>query len=201
MSLRHIPGLVLLTLLLNPAVSLGAQSRPWAAGLELGYSAFSGGATNPLGAVALPSNRVAFTAVGTRELGQWWLRLEAGYAPGHLAARDSASTIEITQLETSMPRTRIEPMVGRSVAGMGSGALVVYLGPTLDWWRLDGFTRFTIGGEARLALQAPLGRLVLENYVGFGLAPHPFPSEDLDPAITTHTLETLALGLSLRLRF
>ena len=39
---------------------------------------------------------------------------------------------------------------------------------------------------------------MLENYIGFGLAPQPFPAEELDPAITTHTLETLVLGLSLR---
>jgi hypothetical protein len=200
MPIRRALSLLLFALASNPAARLEGQSRPWAAGLELGYNAFAGGATDPKGSKALPSDRFAFAALGTRELGEWWLRLEVAYASGHLAARDSGSTIEVTQLATSMPRTRIEPLVGRSVARMGNGALLFYLGPTLDWWRLDGFTRFTVGGEARLAVQAPLGRVVLENYIGFGLAPQPFPAEELDPAITTHTLQTLALGLSLRVR-
>ncbi len=200
MPVRRVLSLIVLALASNTATSLEGQSRPWAAGLELSYNAFAGGATGPQGSKAFPSDRFAYAVVGSRELGAWLLRLEAGYAPGHLAARDSGATVEITQLTTSMPRTRIEPLVGRSVARMGNGALLLYLGPTLDWWRLDGFTRFTIGGEARLALQAPLGRLVLENYIGFGLAPQPFPAEELDPTITTHTLQTFTLGLSLRVR-
>ncbi|MFI5209929.1 MAG: hypothetical protein ACHQ2E_05750 [Gemmatimonadales bacterium] len=182
------------------ADGVSAQGRPWAAGLQAAWNGFSGGATDSLESRVLPSDRFGFSALGTRELGEWVLRLELSVAPGHLAGSDSGSTVELVQLKTSMPRYRIEPLVGRKLANLGEGAVVLYLGPTLDWWRLEGFTRFTIGGEVRLALQAPLGRLVLENYIGFGLAPQPFPSEELDPAITTHTLETLALGLSLRVR-
>jgi hypothetical protein len=100
-----------------------------------------------------------------------------------------------------MPRYRFEPLVGRSIVPIGAGGLVFYAGATLDWWRLDEETRFTLGGEARLALQAPLGRLVLENYLGFGIAPQPYPPVELTPDLTTHPTETVALGFSLRYRF
>lgn len=186
---------------LNPAAGLEAQERPWAAGLEVSYNAFAGGATDTEESRVLPTNRFGLTALGTWSAKLWILRLEAGFAPGHLAGRDSGSTIELVQLGTSMPRYRIEPLIGWTATRLGDGALVLYLGTTLDWWRLDGYTRFTIGGEARLALQAPLGRVLLESYIGFGLAPQPFPAEELDTTITTHTLETLALGVSLRYRF
>jgi hypothetical protein len=204
MSVRralHLLVLAIAAQALNPVGRLEAQERPWAAGLEINYNAFAGGASDTEESRVLPTNRFGLTALGTWSAKQWILRLEAGFAPGHIAARDSGSTIELVQLGSSMPRYRIEPLIGRTVTRAGAGVLVVYLGPTLDRWSLDAYTRFTIGGEVRLSLQAPLGRVLLENYIGFGLAPHPFPAEELDPTITTHTLETLALGVSLRYRF
>jgi hypothetical protein len=201
---RSVTGLILVALLYDWAATpprLSAQARPWSAGVEAAWNGFSGGVTNQAGSRILPSNRFAFSAIGARELGRWQLRLEAGVAGGHLVGRDSASTVELARRDTGMSRYRIEPLVGREVAGLGSGSLLVSLGPTLDWWRLEGNTRFTIGGEIRVAVQAPLGRVLLENYLGLGIAPQPFPTVELAPDVTTHTLSTLALGLSLRWRF
>ena len=61
------------------------------------------------------------------------LRLEVGVARGHLAGSDSGSTIELVQLKTSMPRYRIEPLVGQiDCRNRGREALVLYLEPD-DW--------------------------------------------------------------------
>jgi len=203
MSMPRPTSLLVIALAISahrPATGLEAQDRPWAAGLQVSYNAFAGGATNTEESRVLPTNRFGLTALGSWSANRWVLRLEAGIARGHLVGRDSSSTIELVQLGTSMPRYRIEPLMGWRMTPVGAGALLLYLGPTLDWWRLDGYTRFTIGGEVRLALQAPLGRLLLENYIGYGLAPQPFPAQALDPTIATHALQTLALGLSLRVR-
>lgn len=198
LRLRFLAILVLAPAAIRP---LAAQSRPWAAGLEFGYNIFAGGVTDPQESRVLPSDRFDLTVLGAREIGPWALRMEVGFAPGHLTGQDSGSTLEVTRLDTSLPRYRIEPMVGRSIVQIGSGRLMLYVGPTLDWWRLDGETRFTVGGEGRLAIQAPLGRLVLEDYLGFGIAPQPYPPGELTPDLTTHPTETLALGFSLRYRF
>ena len=185
---------------IDPNHRLQAQERPWSVGVEGTYNSFSGGATDQSGSRILPTDRFGFSVLGARALGPWLLRMEVGMATGHIVGSDSGSTVELTRLTTSMPRYRIEPLGGRLVTGLGSGGLFVYVGPTLDWWRLDGYTRFTLGGEARLAVQAPLGRFVLENYVGVGIAPQPFPPADLTPEITTQSLVTFTLGLSLRYR-
>ena len=190
-----------LVLISSPLNALFAQSDGWTIGLFTAYSGFSGGARDPSGIVVEPNTRLEFGATATRSLGAWRLEGNLAWAPGHLITRDSTGQLlQLEFLAQDLPRYRAALLVGLRLTALGQGELLFLAGPTFDIWNGAGETRTRFGGQLRLALEAPLGPLRLQNYLGYSLSGSLFNASEFPPEIARTAQQVLSLGVEVRLR-
>jgi len=181
-----------------PPAALEAQ---WSLGALAVYSDFKGGARDPSGLTLEPSSRFEFGIGAARDIGRWQLQFELGWAPGHLSSRDSTGeTLQLDVLAEGLPRYRATALFGRQLTALGAGRLSLMAGPTLDLWQGDGDTRPRVGGQVRLVLEAPLGRLLLQNYLGYSLSGSPFNASEFTSDIARPALQAISLGVEIRMR-
>jgi hypothetical protein len=145
-----------------------------------------------------PSSRSAVHAFAERTLGRWGVAVEAGWAGGHLQAGNDALSIE--DRTASVSRYRAAVGLGREVARLGLGTIVLAMGPTLDVWNVSGNARTRAGLEGRLAVRVPLGAVVLENRIGVGFSSNPITADDIGEPAEFRALRAVFVGMGLRVR-
>lgn len=193
--------LTILLLLLAPPGPVHAQTGGWALGVMTAYSDFWGGVRQTSGITFEPSSRLEFGVSAMRTFQAWQVEAEVSYAPGHLSSRDSTGkALQIDLIGESFPRLRIAPLIGFRLVAVGEGRLAFKVGPTFDLWHENDKLRPRFGGQARLVLEAPVGGLVLEDYLGYSLSGSPFDESELSPGLTRTTLQAISLGVEIRLR-
>lgn len=202
--MRLHPTLLLSLLAATPP--LVAQVPPRGSGWSLGI----GAETVRFGHVALsqaapgvaaevrPSARSAFHASVGRGIGSWGLRLEVGWAGGHLEAGNDALSIQDRTAEVS--RYRLAIGFERRVAAAGPGTVVASVAPALDLWSVAGDSRVRAGAEGRLILRIPLGAVELENRLGVGLSGNPIEVGDVGEVSDLRGLRSVMVGVGLRFR-
>jgi hypothetical protein len=199
----HVRRAILAVLFLGTSgvQSLPAQADGWSLGLTGSYSDFRGGARDGTGVTFEPSTRLDIGASAARQFGVWQVEAALSWAPGHLSSRDSTGQVaQLDFLGESFPRVRVAPLIGRRLAAIGEGQLALLLGPTVDLWHQDDQVRSRFGGQARLALQAPLGGLVVQNFVAYSISGSPFNESELPPGVGRENLQAISLGVEIRLR-
>lgn len=191
----------LLALKFVAATPLRAQSHPWSLGASAVYSDFRGGLQDPGGITFEPSSRFEIGAVAARWWTGWGVQFEAGWANGHLSSRDSTGDqLQLDALSAGFDRIRGSVLAGIRILAVGQGSISVLVGPTFDVWHGDDKWRPRLGGQARLALTAPVGRLLLENYLGYSLSGSPFDDDESPPGFERTTLHAISVGIELRWR-
>ena len=105
----------------------------------------------------------------------------------------------VTQ-SSRLPRYRAALLIGLRLTTLGQGELLFLAGPTFDIWNGAGETRTRFGGQLRLALEAPLGPLRLQNYLGYSLSGSLFNASEFPPEIARTAQQVLSLGVEVRLR-
>ncbi len=203
--MRKLWKLLIALALSAPALTgtLTAQQAPggWVLRFEVTRDAFTGASRDTTAVPGVnidigPAPRAAFDVGLSRELGAWEIGLAAGYASGGLRATTDATIID--DRTGNVARFRAALVVGRRVARLGSAALYITAGPSVDHWRSDGIgNRTTIGGRGGLTVRFPLGPLSLENSVRFGLSGSPFKAAHLPPEAEVRALHTWSVGVGL----
>ncbi|MEO8032358.1 MAG: hypothetical protein ABJC74_04505 [Gemmatimonadota bacterium] len=192
---------IALMMALVATTPLAAQRSAWSLGLTGAFSDFRGGARDPGGISVEPSSRPELGLVLGSSTPRWWFDLSLTWAPGHLSTRDSTGeAIQVDILRESFPRLRIGPLLGRTVVGIGQGALAIQAGPLFDLWSGDDTIRPRFGGQLRLVLEAPLGALLLRNYLGWSVEGSPFNESEFGPTIRRPAVQALSAGIELRLK-
>jgi hypothetical protein len=124
-----------------------------------------------------PTARLGVHLGLSRSLGAWEADIGAEYAGGQVEAYNAA--LKIVDRTAPITRYRIGDAVGRRLIGAGAGYFAVLLGPTVDMWAVDGEHRVRVGGEVRVALRLPLGKVELENRITVGLSASPIEADDV----------------------
>jgi hypothetical protein len=200
---RH---LLILLVIGVPSAALAQSPRaaPWAGGwwLALGaegvrFSAIASSTDGPPDAAAhlRPSRRTGVHLALAKGLGSWRAQLEAGWAQGGAEAGNESLAVRDKSLDLS--RYRLAPGVERRVVVVGTGELALALAATFDLWRADGNTRPRVGGEGRVALRLPLGRVALENRLTAGVSGSPLDAEDVGEGFERTALSWLGFGVAL----
>lgn len=145
-----------------------------------------------------PSARPAVHLAIGRGVGPWGLELEAGWAGGHVEIGNEVVSVQDRQADVS--RYRVALAIARRIASTGSGFIEAALAPTLDVWSVQGDGRARAGAEGRLILRALLGAIELENRLSAGLSGSPIVAEDIGEVSDLRGLQTLSVGIGLRLR-
>ncbi len=180
---------------------LRAQSHRWSLGATAVYSDFRGGLRDPGGITFEPSSRFEVGVVTARMWSGWGLQFEAGWANGHLSSRDSTGDqLQLDALGAGFDRIRGSVLAGIRILAVGEGSISVLAGPTFDVWHADDKWRPRLGAQARLALTAPVGSLLLENYLGYSLSGSPFDDDEVPPGFERTTLKAISVGIELRWR-
>lgn len=193
--------LIILVLAIGPAHSSSAQASGWSLGVVAGYSDFRGGVRDADGVTIEPSSRLEFGLSVARGFDAWQLEADVKWAPGHFSSRDSTGqTLQIDLLGESFPQLRLAPLIGRRLAAIGEGRVALLLGPTFDLWHADDRLRPRLGGQLRLALEAPVGGLLVQNFVAYSISGSPFDASELPPDVIRSTLQAFSLGVAIRLR-
>jgi len=195
---NHLLGLALMVAI-TPG-TLAAQERParWTLHVDITRDAFTGASrdTSTLPGTeveVVPAPRLAFEAGLNRQLGAWEIGFGAGYASGGLRA--STDDLIFDDRTGDVRRFRAALHLGRRIARLGDATLHVGGGPSVDHWKVPGIgDRTTVAGRAGLALRIPLGGLLFENSVRFGLGGSPFKSSDLPPEARVRALRTWSIG-------
>ncbi|HTO74071.1 MAG TPA: hypothetical protein VMJ30_09630 [Gemmatimonadales bacterium] len=188
-----------LLLLTQRPASLAGQAGGWSLGVSTAYSDFRGGLRDPSGITFEPSSRFNFALEAARTFEKWELQFGLGWAAGHLSSRDSTGeALQIDALDAGFDRLRGSVSFGIRLAGVGEGKLSLLAGPTFDLWHGDDKWRPRLGGEARLALTAPLGKLCLENYLGYSLSGSPFNADEFPAEFERTALNAISVGIALR---
>jgi hypothetical protein len=144
-----------------------------------------------------PSGRLAVHLRLVRGLGHWHAAVEGDWAAGKIEAHNDL--VSLTDRTAGVSRYRVALAFGRRVAGIGAGALLVELAPTVDLWAVAGEHRVRPGGEGRLVLLVPFSGVQLEHRLGLGISGSPLEPGDIGPAAETRSLRTLSAGVGVRL--
>lgn len=145
-----------------------------------------------------PSGRLAVHLRLVRALGPWHGAVEADWADGSIEAHNDL--VVIADRSSGVSRYRVAVAVGRRLVGIGAGALLAELAPTLDLWTLLGEHRMRAGAEGRMVLLVPLAGVLLEHRIGLGISGSPLEPHDIGPGAATRSLRTISAGFGLRLR-
>lgn len=183
-------------------LAMGAWMPPalagqWSLGASAAYSDFRGGLRDPTGFTVEPSSRFEFGVVATRTWDRWEMELGLGWAPGHLSSRDSTESLQLDVLSEGLPRYRFSALIGLRLAKVGPGRLSLLAGPSFDLWHGDDIWRPRLGAQARLALEAPLGKLLVRNYLGYSISGSPFNESEFPPDFTRPMLQAISVGIEL----
>jgi hypothetical protein len=190
--------LVLMVVVLARPRLLEAQ---WSLGVTAAYSDFRGGIRDPSGVTLEPSSRFHIGISATRTLDAWEIAVGLDWAPGHLSSRDSTGeSLQLDVLSEGLPRYRLSALVGLRLAEVGPGRLSLLAGPSFDLWHGDDIWRPRLGGQLRLVLEAPMGRLLVRNYLGYSLSGSPFNASDFPPDFARPMLQAISLGVEIGLR-
>jgi hypothetical protein len=203
-SMRLNPALLFTVLVAAPpsAAQTPADPTGWRLGggvevVRFGHVAVSE-AVPGVAAKLRPSGRPAVHLSAGSQHGPWDLEVEAGWAGGHIEAGNEA--VSIQDKTSDVTRYRLALGIGRRVAAVGTGGIVVALVPMLDLWAVDSDTRVRAGAEGRLVLRVPLGSVELENRIGVGLSGNPIEATDIGEVSDLRGLQTLSAGIGLRFR-
>ena len=202
MRLRSsLPLLALLAAAPPAAAQVPAAPQGWHLGAGVDVLQFGDvGVSDPVaadGPELRPSGRLAVHVRLVRAFAPWHGALEADWAGGSIDAHNDI--VVITDRSSGVSRYRIALALGRRLAGIGSGALLAELVPTVDLWSLLGEHRIRAGAEGRLVLLVPLAGVQLEHRLGLGISGSPLEPSDIGPAARTRPLRTMSAGLGLRL--
>jgi len=175
--------------------------RPWQLRFAAGWQDFSGGAEDTTTSVNIevrPSNSVGFELGLARRWDAWEGRVDLGYAQGSLYGESMDAAIKDKTTRTL--RLRAAFTIARRIVSFEGSRLQIEAGPTLDYWDTETVSqRGSLGGRAGLSLLMPLGGLILENNVGFGISASPFNETDVPVGTRMKTFTTFTVGAGLRL--
>lgn len=175
--------------------------RPWQVRLAAGWQTFNGGAEDTTTSVSIevrPSNSMGFELGLAHRWDAWEGRVDLGYAKGDLYGESNSAAIR--DKTTHSQRLRAAFTIARRIASFEGSRLQIEAGPTFDYWDTETLTeRGSVGGRIGLSLLVPLGGLILENNVGFGISSSPFSENDIPPGTRMKTFTTFAVGAGLRL--
>jgi len=175
--------------------------RPWQLRFAAGWQDFSGGAEDTTTSVNIevrPSNSVGFELGLARRWDAWEGRVDLGYAQGSLYGESMDAAIKDKTTRTL--RLRAAFTIARRIVSFEGSRLQIEAGPTLDYWDTETVSqRGSLGGRAGLSLLMPLGGLILENNVGFGISASPFNENDVPVGTRMKTFTTFTVGAGLRL--
>jgi len=175
--------------------------RPWQLRFAAGWQDFSGGAEDTTTSVNIevrPSNSVGFELGLARRWDAWEGRVDLGYAQGSLYGESMDAAIK--DKTTRSLRLRAAFTIARRIVSFEGSRLQIEAGPTLDYWDTETVSqRGSLGGRAGLSLLMPLGGLILENNVGFGISASPFNETDVPVGTRMKTFTTFTVGAGLRL--
>ena len=193
------------TLWSAPCPAQGIPPR-WELRLAGQWIGFSGGLETPVGtsdqATFSPEDRFGLEISGARQFGRWEAELDVAASWGNVTGE--AGQLRITDPNLSANLTQLSATMGYRVLQFARGDIVLAAGPTLGLWSLGGFesdNATTWGGQVRLSLHVPLGRVALTNSVGYELSgsPFPLPSDVPDARLTSLSCLTVGIGLGLGL--
>jgi hypothetical protein len=145
-----------------------------------------------------PSSRFEFGIAATRTVDAWDISVGLDVAPGHLSSRDSTGeSLQLDVLSEGLPRYRLSALVGLRLTEVGPGRLSLLAGPSFDLWHGDDIWRPRLGGQLRLVLEAPLGRMLVRNYLGYSLSGSPFNASEFPPEFARPMLQAISLGVEI----
>jgi hypothetical protein len=183
------------------AQAQNSVDRPWQLRLAAGWQNFNGAAEDTSGSIDLelrPSNSIGLELGLAHRWDAWEGRVDLGYAQGNFQGEsDDAAVRDKT---TRSFRLRAAVIIARRIVSFQGSRLQLEAGPTLDYWDTQTVSeRGSLGGRVGLSLLMPLGGMILENNVGFGVSASPFNQSDIPPGAWTKTLTTFTIGAGLRL--
>ncbi len=202
--MRLATSLLLAFLAATPPTYAQTPAEPpgWHLGVGVEAVRFGWAARTPaapgVAAELRPSGRPALALSIGRAVGRWSLELDLGWAGGHVEASNDA--VSIQDKSSDVTRYRLAAGLGRRVAELGSGQVIVALVPTIDLWAVDGDSRSRAGVEGRLLLRVPLGGVELENRLGLGISGSPIEAADIGEVSDQRGLRSVSVGVGLRLR-
>ncbi|HEY7026046.1 MAG TPA: hypothetical protein VH438_00430, partial [Gemmatimonadales bacterium] len=128
----------------------------------------------------------------------WEGRVDLGYAKGNLYGESNAAAIR--DKTTHSQRLRAAFTIARRIVSFEGSRLQIEAGPTFDYWDTETLSeRGSVGGRVGLSLLMPLGGMILENNVGFGISGNPFSENDIPAGARMRTFTTFSVGAGLRL--
>lgn len=202
------PSLVVFPLLLSlfaPVQIASAQSRPWSITVEVGLARFGGTSVDTTGFPGdpqlLPASPTSYGARVAREVGR--VRLGLGYARLKSGLSIRSSDLIIVTREATLTLDEFTPEIGVRLVRLGTGVEVwLSAGPTLDLWSFTAeSSRFLVGGQAGVTLEAPLGGAwVASLRAGGTISGSVIPVEDLPVEFLQRPTRRGAVGVGLTYR-
>jgi hypothetical protein len=175
--------------------------RPWQLRLAAGWQRFNGGAEDTTTSVNIevrPSNSIGFELGLAHRWDAWEGRIDLGYARGSLYG-ESRNTA-INDKTTGTIRLRAGFTLARRIVSIEGSRLQIEAGPTFDYWDTETLSeRGSVGGRVGVSLLMPLGGMILENSLGFGISANPFSENDIPAGARMKTFTTFSVGAGLRL--
>ncbi|HSE67346.1 MAG TPA: hypothetical protein VLB12_10175 [Gemmatimonadales bacterium] len=175
--------------------------RSWQLRIAAGWQDFNGGAEDTTTSVNIevrPSNSVGFELGLAHRWDAWEGRIDLGYAKGNLYGESDNAAIN--DKTTGTVRLRAAFTIARRIVSFEGSRLQIEAGPTLDYWDTETLSeRGSVGGRLGLSLLMPLGGMILENNLGFGISAGPFSENDIPAGARMKTFTTFSAGAGLRL--
>jgi opacity protein-like surface antigen len=202
--MRTAPILALTLSLVSATAQAQVQSsvdRSWQLRLAAGWQDFNGGAedtTGPVDVELRPSNSIGFELGLARRWDDWEGRVDLGYAQGNFWGE--SDDLAIKDKTTHSSRLRAAITIARRIVSFEGSRLQLEAGPTFDYWDTETLSdRGSVGGRFGLSLLMPLGGMILENNVSFGISSSPFSENDIPAGAKMKTFTTFTVGAGLRL--
>ncbi len=195
-------GILVLILGLASATAQAQNSvdRPWQLRLGAGWQNFNGAAEDTSSSLDIeirPGNSIGFELGLARRWDVWEGRIDLGYASGKFVGESDNAVL--TDKTTRSFRLRAAVIIARQIVSFQGGRLQLEAGPTVDYWDTQTVSeRGSLGARVGLSLLMPLGGMILENNVGFGVSASPFNESDVPAGARTKTLTTFTIGAGLR---
>lgn len=175
--------------------------RPWQLRFAAGWQDFSGGAEDTTTSVNIevrPSNSIGFELGLARRWDAWEGRVDLGYAKGSLYGETNNAAIK--DKTTHSQRLRAAFTIARRIVSFEGSRLQLEAGPTFDYWDTETLSeRGSVGGRIGMSLLMPLGGMILENNVSFGISSSPFSENDIPAGARMKTFTAITVGVGLRL--
>ena len=108
--------------------------------------------------------------------------------------------LAIKDKTTHSQRLRAAITIARRIVSFEGSRLQLEAGPTFDYWDTETLSdRGSVGGRFGSSLLMPLGGMILENNVSFGISSSPFSENDIPAGAKMKTFTTFTVGAGLRL--